>query len=76
MSEEEIRHLTISKVQQLQNSINFLNNYITPNDTIDHIGSNKNCEDVYETNLLRELGRINKRRTDIINLLMAINPTK
>lgn len=64
------KHLTLDKIQQLENSIGFLSNYKTPDNEEHHIGFNINCVDVKETNLLIELGRINKRREQIISELM------
>lgn len=71
MSDKQQRFLTKEKVQKLHKSTDFLNTYVTPDDFIDHIGPNINTENVYDTKLLRELGRINKRRLEIINQLMS-----
>lgn len=66
------KFIEISRLQNLQDSIGYLDNYTTPTDEIHHIGPNINTENVTETNLLRELGRINLRRMEIINILMSM----
>ncbi len=63
--------LPIEKVKQLQDSIGFLNDYKETPDEIDHIGPNINTEDVKQTELLRELGKINARRDEIIKALIS-----
>lgn len=63
-------YLTLERVKKLQESIGYLYNYKTPSDEIHHIGCNINCEDMEETRLLRELGKINIRREQIIAHLM------
>lgn len=65
------RYITIERIKILQDSINFLDNYITPDNEIHYIGPNINTEDVNNTDLLRELGNINKRRKEIIKKLTS-----
>jgi len=66
------RYITIERIKILQEGFGFLDQYITPPDgEIHHIGPNINTEDVNNTNLLRELGDINKRREEIIKKLTS-----
>jgi hypothetical protein len=62
--------LSLEKIKNLQNVIGFLDNYKTPSNEMHHIGPNINTENVEETKLLRELGKINVRREQIIKKLM------
>lgn len=67
------KFITIERVQALQKSIGYLDDYEPPAIEVHHIGPNINTENVMETNLLRELGAINLRRKAIISELMSIN---
>ena len=62
--------LPIEKVQKLQESVGWLDNYEPTIDEIHHIGPNINTENTIQTNLLTELGRLNSRKKFIINELM------
>ena len=64
-------YLQIERIKELHKTFGFLYKYITPSgDDIHHIGPNINTEDANKTELLRELGKINVRREQIINDLL------
>ena len=65
----ERKYLTKEQIITLQESVGFLDNYITPDNEVHHVGPNVNTEDMKETLLLRELGEINLRRIQIIKQL-------
>ena len=67
------KFLTIERLKILDEGFNYLEHYTTPTDEIHHVGPNINTEDVQKTKLLRELGKINLRRTQIINELLEEN---
>jgi hypothetical protein len=64
------KFLTIEKIKTLEEGFNWLSEYKTPKEDVHHIGPNVNTEDVYETKLLRELGKINVRKEQIITELL------
>lgn len=68
----ERKFITLERLQSLQESINYLDNYKIDYNIDVHVGPNINTIDVEETNLLSELGRINVRREKIINKLCQI----
>jgi hypothetical protein len=65
-------YIPIDRLQRLQKSIKYLDTYLIPENKIHHIGPNINTINVKETKLLNELGKINKRRENIISELMSI----
>ncbi len=68
------KFLSLQKVQNLQTSISFLETYDGPGpDEIHHIGPSLESKDEALTDAFRELGEINKRRTELINLIMNAN---
>ena len=66
------KFITLERLQSLQESINYLDNYKIDYNVDVHIGPNINTINVKETNLLSELGQINIRREEIINKLCQI----
>lgn len=66
------QYIELERLQRLQNSINYLDSYQSIEGVEHHIGPNINTENVKETNLLRELGKINVRRNNIIDELMSM----
>jgi hypothetical protein len=64
-------YFTIERLKILHEGFGYLDNYITPPDgVVHHIGPNINTEDANKTKLLREFGKINVRREQIINYLL------
>jgi hypothetical protein len=67
----KIEFLSKQRANSLQESISFLSSYKGPEEGVQHqIGSSNKIEDRDEkfSELLEELGKINKRREEIINL--------
>jgi len=64
------KFIDIDRIKRLQELINFLDSYKTSDTERHHIGPNINTENVRETKLLNELGRLNVRRDQIIEELM------
>lgn len=69
--EKQKFYLPLERLQKLQESVGFLDSYKTNPNEIHHIGPNINTENMTETNLLRELGKLNVRREEIIKQLMG-----
>jgi hypothetical protein len=63
----ERKFITKENLHKLSEYI--LERYTNKENEIVHVGPNVNTVDVKETNLLYELGQINKRRQEIIELL-------
>lgn len=62
-------YLTIEKLRVIHESINYLDTYEGDPESDHHIGPNINSEEMKYTEALRELGRINKRRKVLIEIL-------
>jgi len=63
------KYITLKTMKSWQESIAFLDNYEPIEGQIDHVGPDINSIIVGPTKLLEELGRINKRRKEIIEKL-------
>lgn len=66
----KVYYMPLSKAQFLEESIGWLSNYTGPEEnSVDQIGPSSKKEDknVEYTDLLIELGNINKRRKEILN---------
>jgi hypothetical protein len=63
------KYITPKRMKELQEAINFLDEYVPDEVFIHHVGESLEQEDVELTSLLRELGLINNRRKEIISLL-------
>ncbi len=68
--------ISIEKIQALHNSLDWLHRYEPQKDTYEFVGLNINTEQAIPTEWLQELGRINKRRFELINLLMSYKTTQ
>jgi hypothetical protein len=68
--EKERKFITPERIKGLQESIMWLDDYKTPEDEHHFVGLNKNTELSIPTQYLNELGRINKRREELIKLLL------
>lgn len=73
----DIRFLSLKKIQLLQESIGFLDNYKLPKPKDDDgdthiVGETVSYEDrdVEMTNLLKTLGQLNEKREEIIKKIM------
>ena len=62
-------YISKSKAKNLQESINFLDDIIIPENTEYYMVDDNKVELVEETKLLQELCNINKRRQEILNKL-------
>lgn len=62
--------LPIKKVIVLHEIMSFLDTYMPIEGEVHHIGSDLDSVDVENTKLLNELGELNKRRKEVIELLM------
>lgn len=66
------KYLTLSKVAELHQTISFLDSYTPVVGETHHIGNDINTVDVENTKLLNELGEINVRRKQIIEILCPL----
>ena len=62
-------HISKTRARALQESINFLDDIIIPENTEYYIVDDDKVELVEETKLLQELCLLNKRRNEILNKL-------
>lgn len=66
---ESKRFISLERAKQLEESIGFLSSYVPVEGEIHHIGPNIDEIDEENTKLLLELGKLNKRRVEIIAAL-------
>lgn len=69
MADKPRKHITPERVRNLHESTNWLDWYETPEGEQHFVGLNINTEFAIPTQHLNELGRINKRRKELIKLL-------
>jgi len=67
------KFLSIEKVNKLEETIMFLQNYLPVEGEEHHIGSDIDTIDEVPTKLLKELGELNMRRNEILNKLKSLN---
>lgn len=67
---ESKRFISLEKAKQLEELTGFLSSYVPEEGEIHHIGPSIDEIDEENTKLLRELGKLNERRAEIIASLM------
>ena len=71
---KELQFISHKKAKLLEDSIGFLSNYSGPDDNEIHVVGNSLKEEdrnIQMTELLLELGKINKRRKEILDLFIS-----
>ena len=68
---KEKKYISIPRLRILQENIGFIDNYLPNDDEVHHVGDDLETIDVENTNLLYELGQLNRRRNEIIDKLMG-----
>lgn len=67
------KYITHDRIKRLEDSISFISNYEMPEDEYHFIGVNINTENVKLTKALQEISRINKRKKELLSILLDKN---
>lgn len=67
---KEIKYLPLKKLKLLEEGFGWLSNYLPCEDEIHQVGENVDEKDIINTELLIELGKLNKRRIEILEKFM------